>query len=77
MVLIPEEMQKIAFIDKKTGGRAILKPLFNPHKIFSLLFQRVRKDHNFSPQVQETLNDAVHEYIYGPAKKLFEVVQER
>ena len=76
LVLIPEEMQKIVFMDKKTGERAVLKPLFNPHKIFSPLFQRLRKDHSFSPQVQKTLNDAVHQYIYGPAEKLFQEVEK-
>ncbi|MCP4576486.1 MAG: hypothetical protein GY846_09415, partial [Deltaproteobacteria bacterium] len=31
MVLIPKEMKKIVFIDKKTGKQVTLRPLFDPH----------------------------------------------
>jgi hypothetical protein len=48
-----------------------LRPRFNPHDIFAPLFQRVRKDPSFAPQVQKELNDAVHEYLSAQAEKLF------
>jgi len=71
LVLLPEDMKKIIFIDKKTGKKVELSPRFNPHDIFAPLFQKVRKDPSFAPQVQKTLNDAVHEYLSVPMDKLF------
>jgi hypothetical protein len=70
-------MKKIVFIDKKTGKKVELSPLFNPHDIFAPLFQKVRKDPSFAPQVQEALNDAVQRYTYGPADRLFQIMPER
>jgi formylmethanofuran dehydrogenase subunit E len=71
LVLLPEDMKKIVFMDKKTGRKVELIARFNPHDIFAPLFQKVRKDPSFAPQVQKTLNDAVHEYMSVPAEKLF------
>jgi hypothetical protein len=64
-------MKKIIFIDKKTGKNVELRPRFNPHDIFAPLFQKVRKDPSFAPQVQKTLNEAVHEYLSAQAETLF------
>ena len=71
LILLPEDMKKIVFIDKKTGKKVELSPRFNPHDTFAPLFQKVRKDPSFAPQVQKALNDAVHEYLSAPAEKLF------
>jgi hypothetical protein len=71
LVLLPEDMKKIVFIDKKTGKNLELRPRFNPHDIFAPLFQKARKDPSFAPQVQKALNDAVHEYLSAQAEKLF------
>jgi hypothetical protein len=77
LVLLPEDAKKIVFIDKKTGKKAELSPRFNPHDIFAPLFQKVRKDPTFAPQVQETLSDAVQAYIYDPADRLFQVMLDK
>jgi formylmethanofuran dehydrogenase subunit E len=71
LVLLPEDSKRIVFIDKKTGGKVELRPRFNPHDIFTPLFQKVRKDPGLAPQVQKTLNEAVHEYLSVQAEKLF------
>lgn len=75
LVLIPEEKKQIVFIDKITGKQVTLKPLFNPHDIFSPLFKRVRKDPDFAPHVQKVMNEKIQEYIYGPRENLFQIVQ--
>ncbi len=75
LVLIPEEKKQLVFIDKITGKQVTLKPLFNPHDIFSPLFMRVRKDPSFAPHVQKVMNEKIQEYIYGPREKLFQIVQ--
>jgi hypothetical protein len=77
LVLLPEDRKKIIFIDKKTAKRVEFIPRFNPHDIFAPLFQKVRKDPSFAPQVQKALNDAVQTYIYGPADSLFQIVAEK
>jgi len=77
LVLLPEDMKKIIFTDKKTAKRVELIPCFNPHDIFAPLFQKVRKDPSFAPQVQKALNDAVQTYIYGPTDSLFQILPER
>jgi len=69
-------MKKIVFIDKTSGKKITVRPLFDPHKIFSPLFQKVRKEPGFAPQVQKALNEAVQQYIYGPAEKLFKLEQD-
>jgi hypothetical protein len=74
LILIPEDRRTILWEDKKTGEKAVLKARFNPHHIFSPLFQRVRKDPASSPEVRKALDQAVQEYIYGPADKLFSEV---
>jgi hypothetical protein len=71
LVLLPEDMKKIIFIDKKTGKNVELRPRFNPHDIFAPLFQKVRMDPSFAPQVQKRLDDAVHEYLSAQAETLF------
>ena len=76
LTLIPEERRIILLQDKKTGERAVLKARFNPHHIFSPLFERVRKDPGFSPEVWKALNDAVEEYIHGPVENLFSEVRK-
>lgn len=76
LTLIPEERQIILLQDKETGEKAVLKARFNPHYIFSPLFQRVRKDPGFSPEVRKALNDAVEEYIHGPVENLFSEVRK-
>jgi hypothetical protein len=76
LVLLPEDSKKIVFIDKKTGEKVELRPRFNPHDIFAPLFQKVRKDPSFAPQVQKILNDAVHEYLSAQAEKLFLFAQK-
>jgi hypothetical protein len=77
LVLLPEDMKKIIFTDKKTAKRVELIPCFNPHDIFAPLFQKVRKDPSFAPQVQKALNDAVQTYIYGPVDPLFQILPEK
>jgi hypothetical protein len=77
LVLLPENMKKIIFIDKKTGGKVELRSRFNPHDIFAPLFQKVRRDPLFAPQGQETLNDAVQEYIYSLADHLLQLIPGR
>jgi hypothetical protein len=77
LILLPEDMKKIIFIDKKTGKKVELSPRFNPHDIFAPLFQKVRKDPSFAPQVQKTLSDAVQAYIYDPADRLFQVMLDK
>jgi len=54
LLLLPEAMKKIVFIDKKTGAKAELKPLFNPHDIFAPLFQKARSDPSFAQQVHKS-----------------------
>ena len=76
LVLLPEDMKKIIFIDKKTGKKVELSPRFNPHDIFAALFQKVRKDPSFAPDVQKELNAAVQAYIHGPVGHLFQVRPE-
>lgn len=71
LVLLPEDMKKIVFIDKKTAKNVELSPRFNPHDIFAPLFQKVRKDPSFAPQVQKALNEVIQEYLSAPADKLF------
>lgn len=73
LVLIPKEMKKFVFIDKKTGSQVILRPLFDPHDTFKPLFRGVKKNHSMAPKVQKALNDAVQEYISVPAEKLFQI----
>ena len=76
LILLPEDIKKIIFTDKKTGEKVELSPRFNPHDIFAPLFQKVRKDPSFAPQVQKILNDAVHEYLSAQAEKLFLFIQK-
>jgi len=76
LTLIPEERQIILLQDKKTGEKAVLKARFNPHEIFSPLFQRVRKEAGFSSEVRKVLNDAVERYIHGPVENLFSEVRK-
>ena len=73
LVLIPEEMKCVMFIDKKTGKKVILIPLADCHKKFAPLFHKVRKDAGFVPQVQKEVNDAIHHYLFAPADKLFKI----
>lgn len=75
LVLIPKEMKKIVFIDKKTGRQVTLKPLFNPHDTFKPLFRSVKKNHSLAPKVQQALNKAVEEYLSAPPEKLFQIEQ--
>ena len=77
LVLLPEEAKKIVFIDKKTGKNVEFKPRFNPHDIFAPLFQKVRKDPSFAPQVQKKLDDVVQAYIYSPADHLLQLIPEK
>lgn len=76
LVLLPEDMKKIVFIDKKTRKNVELRPRFNPHEIFAPLFQKARKDPSFAPQVQKALSDAVHEYLSAQAEKIFSFAQK-
>jgi formylmethanofuran dehydrogenase subunit E len=73
MVLIPKELKKIIFIHKKTGKRVILRPLFDPHDTFKPLFRGVKKNHSMASKVQQTLNNAVQEYLNAPTERLFKI----
>lgn len=73
LVLIPEETKKMVFTDKKTGKQVTLRPLLNPHDTFVPLFQKVTKEHDFAPKVQQALREAVQEYINAPVERLFQV----
>jgi formylmethanofuran dehydrogenase subunit E len=73
LVLIPKEMKKLVFTDKKSKRQVTLRPLFNPHDIFKPLFRGVKKDPSTAPKVRQVLNQAVREYIHGPAEKLFRI----
>ena len=76
LVLLPEDMKKIVFIDKKTRKNVELWPRFNLHEIFAPLFQKARKDPSFAPQVQKALSDAVHEYLSAQAENFFSFAQK-
>jgi len=73
LTLIPEEDKKFVFIDKISGKSVTLKPLFNPHQTFAPLFQKVRKDAAFAPEVRKVLNEKIEEYLKAPAEKLFAI----
>jgi hypothetical protein len=73
LVLIPPESKKIVFIDKKGKGQVTLRPLFNPHDTFRPMFQRVIKEEEFAPKVQQALREAVQEYLHAPVERLFQV----
>jgi hypothetical protein len=71
LVLIPPESMRITFIDKRGKGQVTLRPLFNPHDTFRPMFQRVIKEEDFAPKVQQALREAVQEYLNAPADRLF------
>ena len=73
LILIPEEMKKVVFTDKKTGKSVTLLPQVDPHNIFVPLFRKVRQDNSVAPQVRKLLNDTVQDYIASPPEKLFKI----
>jgi len=75
LVLIPEEMKKVVFTDKKTGKSVTLVPQVDPHSIFVPLFRKVRQDSSIAPQVRKLLNDTVQDYLSSPPDELFKVYQ--
>lgn len=73
LVLIPEEMKKVVFTDKKTGKSVTILPQVDPHGLFTPLFRKVRQDSSMAPQVRKLLNATVQDYLYSPWEKLFKV----
>jgi len=73
LILIPEEMKKVVFTDKKTGKSVTLLPKVDPHAMFVPLFRKVRQDNSIAPQVQKLLNDTVQDYVTSPLEKLIEI----
>lgn len=75
LVLIPEDMKKVVFTDKKTGKNVTLLPQVDPHNMFVPLFRKVRQDNSIAPQVRKLLSDTVQDYIASPPEKLFKIQQ--
>jgi len=73
LVLIPEEMKKVVFTDKKTEKSVTLLPQVDPHSMFVPLFRKVRQDNSIASQVRKLLNDTVQDYISCPPEKLFKI----
>lgn len=73
LVLIPEDMKKVVFTDKKTGRSVTILPQVDPHALFTPLFRKVRQDPSIAPEVRKLLNATVQDYIHSPWEKLFKM----